>query len=201
MLKEIEVRFRIREKKTACRIEDRCRMTAAIPVKHYIRDEYYDTLDRQLRSVNLTVRIRKTSNSTILVVKGPNITNTYGFRHRIELELEVTNYDSLLEQLTSKELVMNMVIEKVRTEYVIDKCNIAIDEIPFIGSFVEIEGPNTGAIDMVRKQLELSDSMIVIDSYRELLEKELKSIGFTISPTLVVTFEAEDRYKTHLRYT
>jgi adenylate cyclase class 2 len=62
---------------------------------------------------------------------------------------------------------------------------VELDELPYLGSFVEVEGPDEATVLAVREQLGLSDRPIVKSSYIALLMGHLQERGQTRK---IVTF-------------
>ena len=54
---------------------------------------------------------------------------------------------------------------------------VALDELPLLGAFVEIEGPDSDTIGQVQAMLGLADVPHTADSYACLIERELSRQG------------------------
>ena len=54
---------------------------------------------------------------------------------------------------------------------------MALDELPLVGTFVEIEGPDSGTIAHVQEILGLSRVPHTMDSYASLIDRELSRLG------------------------
>ena len=67
--------------------------------------------------------------------------------------------------------------EKRRETLELDGCKVELDELPHLGSFVEIEGPDEEAVLRVREKLGLADRPIVKTSYIALLMGYLQERG------------------------
>jgi adenylate cyclase class IV len=113
---------------------------------------------------------------------------------RIELEFSAINEQEVREQLASHRLTATAVIEKQRWVFSSEHAEIAIDRLPFIGSFIEVEGDTPTAIEMVLASLQLSSKNAVRENYSELLEAIFKEIGLPLRPALQATFEAEAQW-------
>jgi hypothetical protein len=79
--------------------------------------------------------------------------------------------------------------------YTGEHAEIAVDRLPFIGSFIEVEGDDSLAIGAVLRSLQLSSKDAVRENYTELLEAMFKEIGLPLRPSLQATFEAEARWR------
>ena len=111
------------------------------------------------------------------------------------VEFFATNEGEVREQLPSQELLATAVVEKQRWAFSSDHAEIAIDRLPFIGSFIEVEGDHSSSIEAVLASLQLSSMDAVRENYSELLEAKFKEIGLALRPGLHATFGAETRWK------
>jgi adenylate cyclase class 2 len=75
--------------------------------------------------------------------------------------------------------------EKRRETWKLGGCKVELDELPYLGSFVEVEGPADQEVMTVRDRLGLSDRPIVRSSYIALLMGYMQERGQT---RRVVTF-------------
>jgi adenylate cyclase class 2 len=80
----------------------------------------------------------------------------------------------LLERLG---FVRMLSFEKRRESWKLGGCKVELDELPYLGSFVEVEGPGEQAVLAVREQLGLADRPIVKSSYIALLMGYLQERG------------------------
>ena len=67
-----------------------------------------------------------------------------------------------------------MSIEKKRRLWRLSDCEVALDELPLLGCFVEIEGPDERTIADVQKTLGLSLLPHIQKSYAALMRKKLR---------------------------
>jgi len=70
-----------------------------------------------------------------------------------------------------------LVFNKRRRLWDVGDCEVALDELPLIGVFVEIEGPNSDEIRRVQVRLALTDVPHVMDSYATLIAERLARLG------------------------
>jgi adenylate cyclase class IV len=56
---------------------------------------------------------------------------------------------------------------------------VVLDELPLIGSFVEIEGPDVASIEAVRRTLGLDAEPLLTDSYAAMLSAEIARRGLS----------------------
>jgi adenylate cyclase, class 2 len=159
------------------------------------RDEYFDTHEENLKEQDFTVRLRSVNGNLQVALKGPRIYLPGNVYQRIELEFTAANEEEVREQLASQGLVATAVIEKQRCVFTGENAEIAIDRLPFIGSFIEVEGDTPSAIETVLTSLQLSSNDAVRENYSELLEAKFKEIGLPMRPGLQATFEAEAQWR------
>jgi predicted adenylyl cyclase CyaB len=109
----------------------------------YQRDEYYDDAGRNLASLDYVVRVRWEEERPHIGIKGPRFYSADGGYSRIELEFSARDGDEVATELQRRGLVLTFVLEKRRSEYSSENGSllIALDEIPEIGFFIELEGP------------------------------------------------------------
>ncbi len=138
-------------------------------------EQYFDTPEKTLRNADKCLRLRlitKTSaENIILTYKGPKQKDD--FKKRTELELELTDLDTAAKLLVALGYEKALVYEKKRTIWTLDGCEIALDQLPMLGNFVEIEGPDSETISNVQKTLGLENTKHIMQSYAHLMQKEL----------------------------
>lgn len=173
-----------------------CHAKSETPGKQlFQRDEYFDTTDELLREQDLTVRLRLLNGVALLALKGPRVFVEGAMHRRIELEFEVKDESEVREQLQRHKLVATAIIEKRRWTFHMCCCSIAVDDLPFIGRFVEIEGSGLEQIKNVMCSLGLSEKHAVRKNYTELLELKLPELHLPVRPNLRATFDAETQWK------
>ena len=75
--------------------------------------------------------------------------------------------------------------EKRRESWTLGGCKVELDEVPHLGTFVEVEGPKPETVMRVREQLGLADRPMSKASYIAMLMTHLQESG---QPTRDVTF-------------
>ncbi|MBD3307145.1 CYTH domain-containing protein [candidate division KSB3 bacterium] len=78
-----------------------------------------------------------------------------------------------------------MCVEKRRSSYRLGRCLVELDQLPMLGTFVEIEGPDEKTIEGVRQQLKI-DSEHISASYLHLLAEHCKNKNLQAD---IITFE------------
>jgi len=138
-------------------------------------DWYLDTPDRELTRADkcLRLRIEKAGSRERLVLayKGPKEKDDYKKRQEAEVEVnEAAAVELLFAGLGyRKELAFN----KRRRLWNLHGCEVALDQLPLVGTFVEIEGPDSQTIGQVQAMLGLAGVPHTAESYACLVEREL----------------------------
>lgn len=122
----------------------------------------FDTPDEQMNAEKRLLRLRK-DNAVRLTYKEPDII-VDGASQRLELEVTVSDFDTLSEILKRLGYVVTVVYEKYRAEYHLDGLYITLDEMPF-GDFMEIEGKRVEDIQAAAKKLGLDWSANIPQNY------------------------------------
>lgn len=143
------------------------------------RDSYFDDTAGRLKSGDRALRLRrevsKEGEKIILTYKGAKATEDLKKREETEFEIaDAELAEQLLVGLGYKEV---LTFEKRRKIWRLDDCVVTLDELPLLGSFVEIEGPDDGKIADVRKELGLVDLRHIADSYACMMDAKLRELG------------------------
>lgn len=156
--------------------------SGAVPIGRFFETNiFFDTPERKLLNSDAGLRLRidrdlQSNNSTyILTHKGPRLHGP--LKSRQETELAVADPDAavaLLEQLGFVRLVS---FEKKRESWRLADCRVELDEVPHLGTFVEVEGPSEDSVLKVRQTLKLANRPILKSSYIAMLMDYLKSGG------------------------
>ena len=142
-------------------------------------DTYFDDADGSLKSGDRALRIRRQRAGqrveTFLTYKGPKQKDD--FKKRQEIEIEIGDADSAEELLLALGYEKALVFEKKRRVWQLDDCTVSLDEVPLLGSYVEIEGPLGQSIADAQKRIGLSDLPNIIESYACLIQQKLCQLG------------------------
>ena len=142
-------------------------------------DTYFDNAGAVLKSSDRALRLRRQrtgqKEKTFLTYKGAKEKND--FKKRLEIEIEVGDGDSVEKLFSELGYEKALVFEKRRRIWNLDNCVVCLDELPLLGSFVEIEGPDGGTISDVQKKLGLSDLRHIVESYACLMQQKLCQLG------------------------
>jgi len=142
-------------------------------------DSYFDDANTTFRKSDRCLRLRR-----LLVGKNERFFLTYkgakeksSFKKRQEIEIEIVDGDSVRKLLSALGYENVRSIEKKRLTWQMGDCVVALDQLPLIGSFVEIEGPDEGKIADVQKSLGLSGLSHIKKSYSALIRARLRELG------------------------
>ena len=139
------------------------------------QDYYFDNNDMSLTHADTCLRVRHLlfgqTEKILLTYKGPKQPSE--IKQRREIEFEVKDIASAKQLLTALGYEKQFLVEKTRDLWRLDNCEIALDQVDKIGTFVEIEGPNTETIENAKQKLGLENLRHVQQSYAQLLREKL----------------------------
>ncbi len=137
-------------------------------------DSLLDDASSTLLSADRCLRLRRQvvggSERNILTYKGGKEQSR--LKRRREIETEVKDADSMRRLLAELGYEEKLVVEKKRRLWRLDRCEVALDELPLLGCFVEIEGPGEKEIADVQERLGLSDQPHIAKSYAHLIKEQ-----------------------------
>ncbi len=154
----------------------------------YERNVRYENAEKSLTPNGIVVRLRQDSRVRLTYKEGSSVQE--GVVSRTEIEVEVSDFDSMQTILGKLGYQPHMVYEKYRTTYELDTAEIVLDEMPY-GSFVEIEG-DKGTIEMVIKRLELGSAPRYPGSYTTLFERAKGNLGLVFDNLTFDNFKDVD---------
>jgi predicted adenylyl cyclase CyaB len=139
-------------------------------------DSYFDDAERALTKTDRCLRLRRQkegdSEKVLLAYKGAKEEDD--FKKRRQIEIEVSSTDGAGKLLGALGYESALIVEKTRRLWLLGGCEVAIDEVAHLGSFVEIEGPDGKSIAEVQSRLGLAHLDHVVDSYACLVEQKLR---------------------------
>ncbi len=133
----------------------------------------YDAPDGRLRQGDSVLRIRSLTvhrgedAPSTLTYKGPRQPGKV--KRRPEIELPLADVETATRLVESLGFVLLCTIEKRRETWKLDRCLVELDEVPYLGTYVEIEGPDEAAIAGVQATIGLADRPHVKEGYIALL--------------------------------
>ncbi|HUU17513.1 MAG TPA: class IV adenylate cyclase [Sedimentisphaerales bacterium] len=139
-------------------------------------DCFFDDVNSILTKSDRCLRLRKQ-----MVGKGESFFLTYkgtkeksNFKRRQEIEFEIKDADSVRKLLSALGYEQVLAIEKKRCVWQLGDCEVALDRLPLLGDFVEIEGHDEEKITTVQKSLGLTDLPHIAKSYAALMKEQLQ---------------------------
>jgi adenylate cyclase class 2 len=149
----------------------------------------FDTPDGLLRASGCGLRVRDcralqgVAPPPTLTFKGPR--QPGALKTRRELETSIGEADEMLEMLNALGFAQTLRFEKLRESWEFDESHIELDELPHLGLFVEIEGPDEAHVGRVQEALRLKGHDLIHSSYISLL---VDYCGRHNLPTSEITF-------------
>lgn len=157
---EIEVKLRVESHGP---VRQRLKDVGAGFIEAVLETNYiYDRPDSSLRKRGCGLRIRSVTpaeeraSRATLTFKGPR--NATALKSREELEIGVSDAESMARMLEGMGFVRVLRYEKRRESWELDGCRVELDEPARLGLFVEIEGPDERIILAVQRKLGLDQS-------------------------------------------
>jgi adenylate cyclase class 2 len=137
-------------------------------------DCYFDDSESRMIKSDTCLRLRyqKADNGQEVFVtfKGPKEAGRY--KSRREIEFEVGDAEAAEKLFLELGYAKSEVVEKIRRLWQLGGCQIGLDDVKGLGSFVEIEGPDEQIIAEVQEQMGLADSRHVKKSYAALIREK-----------------------------
>ena len=144
-------------------------------------DTYFDDAGAALKSSDRALRLRRQmvgkNEKFFLTYKGAKEKNE--FKKRREIEVRVGDPDSAEKLLLALGYEKALVFEKKRRVWRLGGCEVALDELPLLGNFIEIEGPDEESIADVQRNLGLANVSHIQESYAFLMDEKLHQLGKT----------------------
>ena len=142
-------------------------------------DYHFDDASRTLTSSDRCLRIRRQSvggnQQFFLAYKGAK--ESSNFKKRQEIETEIKDADSTQSLLAALGYEKVFTVEKTRRLWQFGGCHVALDCLPLLGDFVEIEGPDDVRIADVQESLGLARVPHIPRSYAQLIKEEMDRRG------------------------
>jgi len=136
-------------------------------------DDYFDDVNRTFTKQDKCLRLRSQKaddkHRLFLTYKGPK--EKHQIKKRPEIEIQITNANDAQKLLLALGYKLMMTVQKKRRLWKFNECDIALDQLPLLGTYVEIEGPDAKTIDDVKTALHLDHLPHIKQSYAYLMEK------------------------------
>jgi adenylate cyclase class 2 len=158
----------------------------------------FDSADRAMLKADCGLRVRICRDdtgqpvSTTMTYKGPQSDSR--FKSRPEIQFHLDDGRSALEFLAALGFVEAVTFEKRRESWQLGDCRVELDELPHLGLYIEIEGPDESAVATAQQTIGLGHLSHEPRSYIALLVDycirtncPATNIGFSgISPSVRV---------------
>jgi adenylate cyclase class 2 len=142
---------------------------------------FFDTPGKSLLAQDKGLRLRRTREQRtgqehfVITVKGPALPGP--FKSREEAETDVDDGARATGVLQALGYFPELSFEKRRESWTLEGCKIELDELPILGRFVEIEGPDEPTVTRVSERLDLSTLPPIKTSYISMLSRHLQETG------------------------
>lgn len=146
----------------------------------------FDDSEKSLIRKKILLRLRKDT-QTRLTYKSPHKSPDGQFKMMKELEVTVSDFDTMVTILKSLGFEPVQVYEKWRETFESEHVEFCIDSLPF-GTFLEIEGEKDSIRNMVN-QLNLAWEKRILANYLEIFEQLKHQVGLHFSDVTFKNFE------------
>jgi adenylate cyclase class 2 len=146
---------------------------------------FFDTPDSSLVRAGKGLRIREARGLEtgrvrhVVTFKGPQ--QKGDLKNREEIEFSVDDGPAAVALLKAVGFEPILSFEKRRETWELDDCEIVLDELPILGTFIEVEGPGEAAVLRVREKLGLAGFPMITAGYATMLARHLRGSGGTIT--------------------
>lgn len=162
-------------------VREKLRAAGAVPEgRVHETNRLFDNAERALYRAGCGLRVRTAAASDALwrraaggeerstfTFKGRQQTSE--FKRREEIELAIENPEGMTALLAGLGYAPWLVFEKRRETWTLGACKIELDEVPRLGRFVEVEGPDEAAIRSTVAALGLAGEANISQSYPGLI--------------------------------
>lgn len=174
---EIEAKLKIESPE---QIESKLAELGAEFVAEQLQTDYHfdtDDLTISMSDSALRLRLERVGEdlTCFLTYKGPKEKSRV--KRRPEIQTEVKDPDAIENILAALGYRKTLTVEKTRRLWLLEKCEVAIDNVQLLGDFVEIEGPTEDEISVVQSRLGLSDLPHIPRGYAALLARRTVELG------------------------
>ena len=168
---EIEVKHKVKNKTQLKKIRLKLKQKAVFRKKEKEINIVFDSIKGELKKKGILLRLRKDSKNK-LTFKTP-IKAKGKFKERKETELIVKNFERTKKILEEMNFFPAFVYEKKREYFDLNGTEILVDELPFIGYWIEIEGNKKGIAE-VEEVLGLKEKNRIVKNYLQLFLEHKK---------------------------
>ena len=139
-------------------------------------DDHFDDVNATLIKTDRCLRLRRQmvgkKERLLLTYKGAK--EKSNLKKRQEIEFQIKDADAVCKLFSALGYKKVLVVEKKRRLWQLDECEVALDQLPLLGSFVEIEGPDEKKIAKVQESLGLANLPHISESYASLIMQKIR---------------------------
>ncbi|MGD0540723.1 MAG: class IV adenylate cyclase [Tepidisphaeraceae bacterium] len=140
-------------------------------------NSFFDTPEHSLQSADKGLRIRVAVDESgesrcTITMKGPAEQGQFKIRQETEFSADDPEAARALFENLGYHLTLSF--EKRREMWMLGECEVDLDELPYLGAYVEIEGPAERDVDAVRRLLGLENLPVIKTGYISMLAKYLE---------------------------
>jgi adenylate cyclase class 2 len=143
----------------------------------------FDNGERTLLAADCGLRVRACRSvegaapAATLTYKGPREPGT--FKERQEIQIAIDDPQAGRELLEALGFVEAVCFEKRRESWRLGACSIELDEVPYLGCFIEIEAPSGREVREAQERIGLGDETSLRTSYIALLVRHCEEHGLS----------------------
>lgn len=176
MADEIEAKMKVSD---LAQVRARLKSAGAKPAgEHFETNVFFDREDAGLVRADKGLRLRTDHHvetgitDFILTFKGPRQSGTV--KRRQEIEFSVNDAAAATAVFEALGFKVALSFQKRRESWKLADCKIELDQVPHLGTYVEIEGPSEEIVLKTRQTLGLEQEPLISTSYASLLAKYLE---------------------------
>lgn len=143
------------------------------------RDVQFDDANSSFIASDRCLRLRRQSVGDsmrfFLTYKGAK--EESDFKKRQEIEIEINDAEMTARLLSALGYQEVLVVEKKRRLWRLGRCDVALDQVSQLGSFVEIEGSDDEIIADVQKRMGLAHLPSIAKSYPQMITEKCEHHG------------------------
>jgi adenylate cyclase class 2 len=169
MFTEIEAKLKVDSLE---KVEEKLRQLGGRFVAEQLQsDIHFDDSNATLTNADKCLRLRRQvvgdNTGYFLTYKGAKEKSNY--KKRLEIEIEVSDAEAMQRLLLALGYRQKLCVEKKRRLWRLGECEVALDKLQELGSFIEIEGPGDKEIAFVQESLELAELPHIPKSYAAMI--------------------------------
>jgi adenylate cyclase class 2 len=136
-------------------------------------NQFFDSPDSVLKSRDQGLRLRSMkqedgSESSVITFKGPALASQV--KSREEIEFSIGSFDDAAALLGKLGYAPTLGFEKRRETWELEGVLVELDELPLLGRFVEIEGPDESTVLAARARLGLDALPLISRGYIRMID-------------------------------